>query len=828
MKWKRLSMNMAIGTIFVCSHSFSAPATHWAYELPVKREPPVLASEEWGRTEIDRFILAPILAKGLSPARNADRETLIRRVYFDLTGLPPTPKQVERFRNDRSAEAYSKVVDGLLASPRFGERWGRHWLDVARFAESVTLRGLVFPEAWRYRDYVIDSFNQDIPFDRFIKEQIAGDLMPRGDLNEKQRARIATTYLVLGNINYEEQDKEQLRMDIVDEQLDTIGKGLLAQTLGCARCHDHKFDPIPTRDYYAMAAILRNTKSVEHANVSKWIEVPLPLPAEEEEIFRTREKRVAQLQDEIRKKTELLTQLRGAKVGASTAAATLAGVVVDDSQAEIIGEWKQSQFNQPYIERGYVHDLNSGKGSKTLTFHPAFKSGGDYEVRFAYTPGENRATRVPVTILHAAGETTVHVNERTKPPIESHFVSLGKFQFEAGNQGYVLVSNADTDGHVVADAVQFLPMTLLESIAQTNTAADKGEETKLKQEIEELRQEAKRLNETGAKRPMVMSVTEEKVIEETQIHIRGSVHRRGEDVSRGFLQVVNRNATFTMPAYESGRVQLAEWIASTSNPLTARVFVNRAWAWLFGTGIVRTPDNFGTTGEHPSNLELLDWLAIRFMEEGWSMKKLVREMVLSRTYQLVSVPDAELLRADPENRLFARMNRRRLDAETIRDTILNVSGALQFEMGGVSFESGRSADFGYIDQSGRRSVYVPIFRNALPSIFQLFDFADTSVVTGERNRSVVSPQALYFLNDPWIMEQAHRAAERFLSDSASDLTTSIQRMYHLMLGRAPTDGEVQLSRAHLERAQGSGLDKSVVWAELFQAAFASLDFRYLN
>ena len=273
----------------------------------------------------------------------------------------------------------------------------------------MTLRGLVFNHAWRYRDYVIESYNRDLPFNRFISEQIAGDLLETSSLEETHRARAATTYLVLGNFNYEEQDKEQLRMDIVDEQLDTIGKGSLGQTLGCARCHDHKFDPIPTRDYYAMAGILRNVKSAEHANVSTWLDVPLPLPPEEEEPLKENERKVAELNRAIRKQTELIAQY---SPGKTTTLSNLQGIVVDDAQAKLVGDWQHSTYNKPFLGKGYVHDRNKSKGSKTITFHPDLKTEGKYEIRFAYTSGTNRATRVPITILHAGGETTVHVNQR--------------------------------------------------------------------------------------------------------------------------------------------------------------------------------------------------------------------------------------------------------------------------------------------------------------------------------------------------------------------------------------------------------------------------------
>ncbi|MGZ8921166.1 MAG: DUF1549 domain-containing protein, partial [Limisphaerales bacterium] len=582
---------------------------HWAYQPIVPTAPPK-SNSQWPRSDIDQFIFEKIAAHQLTPALDADRQTLIRRLYFDLIGLPPSPIQIDSFVKDQSPDAYEKLVDELLASERFGERWGRRWLDIARFAESVTLRGLVFPNAWRYRDYVIEAYNRDLPFNRFIQEQIAGDLLPTNAIEEAHRKLAATTYLVLGNFNYEEQDKDQLRMDIVDEQLDTIGKGMLGQTLGCARCHDHKFDPIPTRDYYAMAGILRNVKSAEHANVSTWLDLPLPLPADQESELQEHERKIAELNRAIRKQTEHIAGISPAK---KISLESLTGVVIDDAQGKLVGDWQQSAHNKPFLGAGYVHDRNEGKGSKTITFLPGLKASGKYEVRFAYTAGGSRATNVPITILHAAGETTIFVNERRAPPIDKHFVSLGQFNFEQGNQGYVIVATSNTDGHVIADAVQFIPVDSLDKTAPKDGTTPSAELAKLKKDLEQLRRELKQLTESGPKRPMVMSVKEQTTIEDTHVHIRGTVHNLGSQVPRGFLTVATRAEKPKLPSAESGRRELAAWITDPTNPLTTRVYVNRVWSWLFGTGMVRTPDNFGTTGESPTHPELLDFLAQRFL-----------------------------------------------------------------------------------------------------------------------------------------------------------------------------------------------------------------------
>jgi hypothetical protein len=788
----------------------------WAYKLPVQPAVPKLTTHHSPlTTPIDRFVLAQLEARGLEPAAEADRTTLVRRLHYDLTGLPPSPEEVDAFVNDRAADAYEKLVDRLLAAPQFGERWGRHWLDVVRFAESVTLRGFIFKEAWRYRDYVIDSFNADVPFNQFIKEQIAGDLLPAADHADRARKLVATTFLQLGNTNFEQQDKKQLRMDVVDEQLDVIAKGFLAQTVTCARCHDHKFDPIPTRDYYALAGILRNTKAMEHANVSKWIEVPLPADPQTETALQKHELAVAALRAKLAAAKE--------KAGPRIASGVLAvkdvpGIVVDDAQAKKVGEWMPSTFNKTYIGDGYIHDKDEGKGEKTLTFQPESVPPGKYEVRFAYSPGGNRATQVPVHVFSADGEKTVFVDMKKTPPIDGRYVSLGEYRFEKGGQAYVIVSNEGTKGHVCPDAVVFLSLDRKEPPRKENRAPNAPGD-----EVQGLEVELKKLVESGPKRALVMSVQEEPVIEDTRVHVRGTVHNLGEPAPRGFLTVALHGTPPAVPKDRSGRVELASWIASKDNPLTARVMVNRAWHWLFGAGLVRTVDNFGTTGERPSNQELLNHLALRFIDKNWSVKQLVRDIVLSRTYRQSATGAAATVAADPENRLFGRANRRRLEAECLRDTMLAVSGQLDLRPGGMTFPASLASDYGYKANSNRRSVYLPQFRNALPEMLEVFDAADPSTVTGQRNSGTVAPQALFMMNHPFVLEQSKRTAARLLAEKHSDDTARLVRAYRLALGREPTAGEREVARRFLK-----GKNETDAWSALVHALFASAEFRYVN
>ena len=788
----------------------------WAYRRPAEVKPPAVKATEWPANEVDRFILAALEAKNLKHTPDAPPAVLMRRLYYDLTGLPPSPAEVDAFSRDTDAAAYEKLVDRLLASPQFGERWGRHWLDIARYGESVTLRGFVFKEAWRYRDYVLDSFNRDVPFDRFIREQISGDLMPAETSADRTRQLIATGYLMLGNTNLEEQDKKQLRMDVVDEQLDVIAKGLLAQTVTCARCHDHKFDPIPTKDYYALAGILRNTQTLEHANVSKWLEAPLPASAEVESAVKKHAAAVAALQEKIKAAKAKVTPAEQAAKGV-LAVKDVPGIVVDDAKAQKVGEWKNSTYSGTYIGSGYTHDLDMGKGQKTITFQPELPASGRYEVWLAYSPGTNRAASVPVTVFSADGEKVLHIDMQKAPPIDGRFISLGQFKCEKDGQSFVLVSNEGTKGHVTPDAVTFIPA---DKVPTPKTDAPKSGALAT---VTALEVELKKLQADAPKRPLAMAPAEEAVIEETRVHIRGNVHTLGEAAPRGFLRVATQGPPPEFPKDQSGRLQLADWIASADNPLTARVYANRTWHWLFGAGIVRTVDNFGSTGELPSNPELLDWLAVKFMRDGWSTKKLVRMLVLSRTYRQASTADEKLTAADPENRLFGRANRRRLEAECLRDTILTVSGKLSTEKGGPGFPANLASDYGYKQTANCRSVYLPVFRNALPELFEAFDFADPSTVTGRRNASTVAPQALFMMNNPFVLEQAKYAAARLLEEPLPDDATRLTRAYRIVLGRPPTDGE----RAIAARFLNDHPPKDA-WASLFHALFASADFRYVE
>ncbi|MGL4419270.1 MAG: DUF1553 domain-containing protein [Gemmataceae bacterium] len=771
----------------------SAGKNHWAYQ-PLKAN----------SGTIDTHIHAAWKSAGLTPSPRASRAELLRRVTFDLTGLPPTPEELAAFEADTDSQAWAKVVDRLLASRAFAERWGRHWLDIVRFAESITLRGTLLPGTWRYRDYVIDTFHADRPIDQFLKEQLAGDLLPAADLATRRRQQIATQFLLMGNSNLEEQDKKLLVMDMIDEQIDVFSKAFLAQTISCARCHDHKFDPIPTHDYYALAGIFASTNFIQHANVSNLLTQALPLAPEIEEKVVVREKQIAAL----KAKLAVLTAKSGTDltVAGALALSAVPGVPIDENRAKAVGEWTKSTSTKTFIGEGYLHDGNTGKGEKTLTFTPDLPAAGRYAVWLAYNHDTSRAKNVPVTILAADGNHSLTVDQTIVPPLHGRFVSLGTFPFEKGTVGYLLLSNEGTNGHVTADAVVFVPENAPKPASNPKTGTS---------ERATIEAELKKLQQSGPAREMILAIQETGKPVDFKIHLRGSLANLGALAPRGVLSVATVGSPPAMPSHQSGRLQLAEWLTDRRHPLTARVYVNRTWHWLFGAGLVRSVDHFGTTGENPSHPELLDSLSLKFMNQGWSTKKLIREIVLSDAYQRSTASTAEQQARDPDNRLLARAHRRRLDAESLRDAMLQTSGQLIESNGGPAYDKYPENELEFRHpESRRRSVYLPVFRNSLPDGFEVFDFADPSVVVGARNQSTVAPQALYLMNHPWVRSQAVHLAKRLIAEHPTR-DAQIQQLYRRTLGRVPRAAELALGR------------EVVQLESLAHAIFASIEFRYL-
>ncbi|GBD37256.1 Xanthan lyase [bacterium HR36] len=859
--WIRLGAPMPAEAAGNVAGTPEAGRQHWAFQ-PLRRVAvPAVRHSAWPRTAVDRFLLAAMEAKGVVPLADADRHTLLRRLYFDLIGLPPTPEEIAAFVADNSPDAWEKVVDRLLASPHFGERWGRHWLDVVRYADSNGKdEDFTFYQAWRYRDYVIASFNRDKPYDQFVREQIAGDLMPAESQQQRDERLIATGFLVIGPKVLAERDKAKLKMDVVDEQLDTLGKALLGLSLGCARCHDHKFDPISTREYYALAGIFTSTITLEgikgnNVVISGWVERPLGADGEKRlREYLTFAKKLQPLRDQLNKAQAELKAAES-KTGMRSVSA-LRGIVVDDTQAQKIGEWKASTYAQPYVGQGYVHDDRAGKGQKRIIYTPKLPKAGEYEVLISYTTGDSRDTRVPVIIRHSRGETVVHVNQRQKPNVDGLFQRLGVFHFEAGTSGSVTISNAHTTGHVIADAVLFRPAGELAKDAAmqemlTGVPESVAEQIRaLRQRVEQLQKEMADLEKQRPPQPeMCMSVREAPTPGNCRIHIRGNHEQLGPEVPRGFLEVLTNGTPPTIPPDQSGRLQLAEWLTIHAHPLLARVMVNRIWQHLFGEGLVASVDNFGTTGDKPTHPELLDYLADEFIRHGWSVKGLIRQLVLSRAYQLSSrVPEplsAQLkhnMTVDPENQLLWRAHRKRLEAEVIRDVILCFSGQLDLTMGGSTVAEFSEWAVGPnarakpdTEKIRRRSVYFPLIRNDLPPLFQVFDFANADVTTGRRDVTNVPSQALLLLNSPFVLEQARLGAQRLLQEGQT-AEERIRLAYLRLLCRPPTPEEIQQAQQFLsDYAQAltpylkPGQDAALeAWAAFCQALIGCTEFRYAD
>ena len=639
----------------------------WSFQ-PVKMPAlPEVKDKAWAWNDLDQFIRAAQETKGLTPVGEADRMTLVRRIYFDLTGLPPTPQQTQAFVTDPDTNVLQKTVDKLLKSPQFGERWGRHWMDIARYAESTGKeRNYPYSEAWRYRDYVIAAFNKDKPYDQFVREQIAGDMMPVKSAAERNEHMIATTFLAIGPKSVAEKNKALFRNDLIDEQIDVVTRGFMGISVSCARCHDHKFDPVTMNDYYAMAGIFSSTETCYGINGGK-----------------------------VRSPSNLLPLI------AENTPVSLAMNTLDpDSARPVSGE--------------------KGKKNKKKKNAP-----------------------LPVKTLEVPSEVKV----------------IGS----------------------------------------------------------------------------AMGVHEGKIAD-SPYYERGEPDEPRNSVPRGLVPAIHvAEAPSTIPADQSGRAQLAQWITSPNNPLTARVAVNRIWLQLFGAGIVATSDNFGQMGTRPTNQALLDYLAARFMKNGWSVKSLIRDIVLSHTYQLSSARDAKNQGIDPDNVTLWHASQRRLDAEAIRDSVLSITAQLDLKPAEGSVVStmpdtdlGKAHVYGMLeDESLKRSVYLPIVRSRVPEILEMFDFAEPSLLTASRDVTNVPPQALFMLNGNFIDHQANIAAKILMKAPMSD-ADRINAAYWRMLCRPATSLEQARAVKFLEHMGKAGGAAERGMTALCQALFASAEFRYIK
>lgn len=808
---------------------------------------------------IDARVDQRLSEAGLKPMPAADTRTLVRRLYFDLIGLPPSLKEdggklidellgieIGPASGTLDRDALASLVDRLLDSPQFGVHWGRHWLDVARYADSNGGDfNATFHNAWRYRDYVIDAYNHDKPFDEFVREQIAGDLMDSSSDDQRAQRIVATGFLMLGAKMLSERDKEKLTMDVVDEQINTVGQAFMGMTLGCARCHDHKFDPIPTADYYALAGIFRSTRTLEGESqqyVSTWPR--RELPAEPEHVAAMQEHTAAkrQLEDAIKQAKQRQDEL-AKQIDANRQ--RYQALTVDDTEAKLTGVWKSSTYSQGYVGKGYLHDDNAEKGEKWVEYSIPVPKNASYDVQLSYTPGSGRANNVPVSVQHADGEIEIMWNQQPKPPIDGIFTSVGKFAFTTERPAVITIATRGTDGHVIADAVRMVeldqngqPVPVTTEVQSEEMAEAKLEFEQVKTSLEKLANELKEL-EANAPPPLpkAIAVAEAKQIGDCEICIRGEHRNRGRLVPRGVLQVASIGPPPQIDQTTSGRLQLANWLANADHPLTARVYVNRIWHHLLGRGIVASVDNFGKLGDRPTHPLLLDQLAADFVRDGWSTKKTIRRIVMSDVYRRSSDHDEHAWSTDPENKLLWRANRRRLPAEAIRDSILAISGEIDLSPAGspvpglgtlVTQNNAEQQKF-QKKESVHRSAYLPIIRAEIPPILAVFDFADPDLVTGRRAVTNVPAQALLLLNSPFVMEQAELAADRVAADAKSDAAVDlVDAVYKRVLCRPPAESELARAVAFLKSADTHADTSPQPLTRLIHTLFASTEFRMLN
>ena len=814
------------------SKSLDEARKFWSFQ-PLKNPPaPISRNASWSLDDLDQFVLSKLEHKNLMPAERADDATLLRRIYFDLIGLPPTPEQIDAFLNDPSQEALEKTIDELLDSPQYAERWGRHWLDVARYADTTGGgRNFAFPNAYRYKDWVLASYREDKPIDHFIRQQIAGDLLPSDSDEEYNDNMIGTTFLALGPHNYELQDKALLRMEIVDEQLAAVSRAFLGMTIGCARCHDHPFDPLPTSEYYSMAGIFRSTNSSRPGNVASFIERDLRDPHEADR--KKHDEAAKVLNDKLKKMESEFKVLNGGKApdpkvnsAKSLDPKKVKGIVVDDTEAKLVGSWIKSTHTATYLGAGYRHDGGQNKGEKSATWKANIPKSGVYDVQISYSASSNRSSNVSVTIFTDLEEKTIIVDQRKRPPIDGTFLSLGKYNLEEGEWDVVKINTAGSTGVVIIDAMRLLSesddKSTLPPIAEKKPKKKdpakeqiEAQKKELKEAIAALKKDIEAHKKTAPpKAPKTMSVEEHSEAGDWHIHVRGGIRNLGQKVKRGFIQAATPEGESPKPEIKkgsSGRLELARWVTSAKNPLTARVYVNRVWYQLFGRGIAPSNDNFGEMGQRPTHPELLDHLTSDFIENGWSTKKLIRKILLSSTYQMSSFANEKALEADPDNNLFSRQNRRRLEVEALQDAILVASGKLD-----PTSENTKS-----------RALYTKLDRNKVPEMWDIFDFPNPNLVSGVRNTSTVPTQALFLMNDPFVIKEAETAAKKILQKKDLTAEERLNLAYKITLGREPEQQEKSLALNYLEQ-HNNGKDDPEAWAGVIHSLYASIDFRYLN
>ncbi len=850
---------------------------HWVW-LPILAPAiPSVKNTNWPRGDLDRFVLSGLEAKGLAPSVDAERSALLRRLYFDLIGLPPTPEQTAAFLADESPEATERTIDQLLESPHFGERWGRHWLDLVRYAES---RGHEFDNdalnTFQYRDYVIRAFNADVPYDQLVREHIAGDLLEKPRLNPVtgfNESILGTGFWFLGEWVHSPVDIRKDESDRFDNMIDVMSKTFLGVTVSCARCHDHKFDAISTADYYSLAGFLQS---------SDYRQVPF----ESLEHNRAIAEELAQLDAAIRKK--IATQLKAKAVDIPMSPK------MDVELEPFVGVDYDSISSNQYMQDGFLYGkqprrfgdayLENIDNKPTLRFAVASSSTSDPfwdglesvsengihdKSKLTTIPRSGRTLRSPTFEL-TDGKVACRVNGsgHVVACVDSHRMIAGPLHGETikaikANEEWVELDLQRYVGHrlhleFTPDEASHLEVSLItqgatkdvrqqlsrryEVMAATIADFSKTAEAALGQAFPSLArtwaEERARLQSKVMKQSHVAMAMMDGTGEDEHILIRGNSSKPGEIEPRHFLTAITGNQPMQI-ASGSGRLELAIQINDRSNPLTSRVIVNRMWHHLMGRGIVPTTDDFGVLGQRPTHPELLDYLATQFVNDGYRIKQMIRRILLSRTYQMSSHSQTAAIEADPKNRLWHYRPPKRLEGEAIRDALLSLSGRMDRKQFGepvpihlTSFMDGRGRpkNSGPLDGDGRRSIYIAVRRNFLSPFMLTFDMPVPFSAMGRRNVSNVPAQSLILMNDPFVVEQARLWAERALKQGAST-EERIAWMYESAFVRRPTTQEMEIAIQYLQSSSKQVGDKPIdidIWSDFAHALINTKEFIFLR
>lgn len=756
---------------------------HWSFK-PIINPPLPTADSNWGANEVDRFVLSRLQEKGWKPSARADRRTLIRRATMDLTGLMPTYQEVQQFVADDSPDAWAQLINRLLTSPQYGERWGRHWLDVARFADNKGYVGVgvdrLYPYSYTYRDYVVRSFNEDLPYNRFIKEQIAADAL---ELGEDKRALAAMGFLTLGRRFLNRED------DIIDDRIDVVTRGLMGFTVTCARCHDHKYDPIPTADYYSLHGVFASSEEPK--------DMPLlgknSLPLEHGDYLKEKAKREKAIEDLIQ-----TTYQKGlAKLRSRSGEYMLAVHQVDAQKltGDRLDKWLTQRKLNVVAFKNWRKALAKWKAEKHPVFLAWHRLEGEGNPLVARKEDIKSQAEVYGKLFHEADQKWVE--QQMSNPLNP---GLDGKHIEAIRQ---VIYSKDTPATVSETLKEEDRYSLLFGI---------------RNRLKGMRSKLSKLAATHSGAPPRAHILKDKPRPvEPYIYIRGESGNRGPKVPRQFLEHLSINRKpFTKG---SGRLGLAEAIVDPDNSLTSRVLVNRVWAHHFGKGLVQTPSDFGLRAKAPSHPLLLDWLSLRFMKEGWSIKKLHRWIMFSATYRQASNDRAECLGVDPNNRFLWKMSRQRISFEALRDAILQSSGQLDLTLGG------RPVRIDAHPTPRRRTLYGFIDRQNLPAVFRTFDFANPDTHCPKRYENIVPQQALFLMNSPFLSDQS-RKVSKLAAEKTSVGQARVKVLYQVIFQREPKPVEIVDALKFIEEAKVS--DKEKAFSQLAQVLFLSNEFRFID